>query len=226
MSRSVVLKCAAGVVLSIFFQSTAEETAECFPPCRTGYLCHEGECISRCNPACPEGQKCTDDGECVSSHTSTQGSTENAKEGKKTVTRDIPCTEVFIVRPDMRLELVPGSYEDDELLSAANMVADAVSSSISAPTSIISVEEIPSVKKCSSRLIVARVKSYHKEPARMGQYEGVVTVVIETYSDLAKDTPDRTEEFTAKGGRHWGDSVPLENAFEAVSKSIRRNYRQ
>jgi hypothetical protein len=126
----------------------------------------------------------------------------------------------------MRLELVPGSYEEDELLSAANMVADAVSSAISAPTSIISVDELSSVKKCSARLIIARVKSYHKEPARMGQYQGVVTITIETYSDLAKNTPDRTEEFTAKGGRHWGDSVPLENAFEAVSRRIRRNYGQ
>ena len=28
---------------------------ECFPECRTGYLCHQGECISACNPPC-EGE--------------------------------------------------------------------------------------------------------------------------------------------------------------------------
>lgn len=38
---------------------------DCFPPCRSGYLCHEGECIEACNPPCPEGERCTDEGECV-----------------------------------------------------------------------------------------------------------------------------------------------------------------
>ncbi len=37
---------------------------ECFPPCRSGYLCHNGDCISKCNPPCPEDMVCCDDGEC------------------------------------------------------------------------------------------------------------------------------------------------------------------
>lgn len=41
------------------------EPATCFPDCRAGYVCHQGECISACNPVCGEDQECTDEGECV-----------------------------------------------------------------------------------------------------------------------------------------------------------------
>jgi len=40
--------------------------AECFPPCRSGYLCHLGRCVEACNPPCPEGERCDERGECVS----------------------------------------------------------------------------------------------------------------------------------------------------------------
>jgi len=38
---------------------------ECFPECRAGFLCHEGQCISRCNPPCPTGTECTNESTCV-----------------------------------------------------------------------------------------------------------------------------------------------------------------
>ena len=41
-----------------------KENSECFPPCRSGYICHKGKCIEKCNPPCPSGTKCTKDGEC------------------------------------------------------------------------------------------------------------------------------------------------------------------
>lgn len=40
------------------------QAAECMPACRSGYLCHEGACVSACNPACAEGETCTTSGEC------------------------------------------------------------------------------------------------------------------------------------------------------------------
>jgi hypothetical protein len=42
------------------------DDAACFPACRTGYLCHEGRCISACNPPCGAGETCTSAGECIS----------------------------------------------------------------------------------------------------------------------------------------------------------------
>lgn len=38
---------------------------ECFPACRAGYLCHQGQCVSACNPACAPTEMCTLDGTCV-----------------------------------------------------------------------------------------------------------------------------------------------------------------
>jgi hypothetical protein len=37
----------------------------CFPKCRSGYLCHEGACITGCNPPCAADERCTPEGECV-----------------------------------------------------------------------------------------------------------------------------------------------------------------
>jgi hypothetical protein len=37
----------------------------CVPPCREGFLCHQGACISACNPECPPGERCTADARCV-----------------------------------------------------------------------------------------------------------------------------------------------------------------
>ena len=46
-------------------ESKSDEGAKCFPKCRSGYLCHEGKCISMCNPPCGSDEKCTLEGECV-----------------------------------------------------------------------------------------------------------------------------------------------------------------
>ena len=40
-------------------------SAECFPACRTGYTCHQGKCISLCNPPCAASEECNAVGECV-----------------------------------------------------------------------------------------------------------------------------------------------------------------
>ena len=32
----------------------------CDPPCRSGYFCRAGECVSECNPPCPPGLRCVD----------------------------------------------------------------------------------------------------------------------------------------------------------------------
>lgn len=44
---------------------SAPAAIECFPACRAGYLCHQGQCISACNPVCEAGQVCTPEGQCA-----------------------------------------------------------------------------------------------------------------------------------------------------------------
>lgn len=57
-----------GVVLGLaVFVSAAigqisdETSTACSPPCRSGYVCHDGRCISACNPPCPLGYRCDPD---------------------------------------------------------------------------------------------------------------------------------------------------------------------
>jgi hypothetical protein len=45
--------------------SPAAEPAVCVPDCRSGYFCHEGQCLSACNPPCETGTTCTASGECM-----------------------------------------------------------------------------------------------------------------------------------------------------------------
>lgn len=37
----------------------------CVPACRVGFVCVNATCVSACNPACPPGQMCTADAQCV-----------------------------------------------------------------------------------------------------------------------------------------------------------------
>ena len=46
-------------------QAVAQPHLECAPPCRTGYVCHQGQCVSACNPPCSTGENCTAEGQCV-----------------------------------------------------------------------------------------------------------------------------------------------------------------
>jgi hypothetical protein len=46
--------------------STASKTI-CFPKCRKGFTCLEGQCVSLCNPPCPPDRRCTN-GDCAPKH--------------------------------------------------------------------------------------------------------------------------------------------------------------
>jgi hypothetical protein len=46
--------------------STPAGDVACVPACRAGYLCHQGACVSACNPPCGAAEVCTPAGECVS----------------------------------------------------------------------------------------------------------------------------------------------------------------
>ena len=47
-------------------QQPVPPPAACFPECRPGYLCNQGQCVSACNPPCDAGMLCTPSGQCVS----------------------------------------------------------------------------------------------------------------------------------------------------------------
>jgi hypothetical protein len=50
--------------------AASAEAEACVPDCRSGFACIEGQCLSKCNPLCGEGERCTDAGECEPTPTS------------------------------------------------------------------------------------------------------------------------------------------------------------
>lgn len=45
--------------------SAATVVQACEPPCREGFTCIQGRCLSACNPPCEVGERCTSDGRCL-----------------------------------------------------------------------------------------------------------------------------------------------------------------
>jgi hypothetical protein len=70
-----------------------DETKKCFPKCRSGYFCHEGKCISMCNPPCDSDEKCTVKGECVP----------KAVQAPPAVVAPVPSPPVVSPQPDIVL---------------------------------------------------------------------------------------------------------------------------
>lgn len=62
MGSERVMLALTAACMAVSFSVRAQE---CVPACRSGYICHEGTCIEKCNPPCPEGERCTDDARCV-----------------------------------------------------------------------------------------------------------------------------------------------------------------
>ena len=195
----------------------AQDTLACYPPCRSGFVCYKGKCVSKCNPPCPNGQKCTDSGDCVSLPKPETASSRQPKE--------IPCAAVFVVRPHMDSTNVPGNLEESEFLNASNTIAVEIIKKVSPRSAIIASEDIDAIQNCNAKMIAVNVITYFKKPARMGQSFGVLTISISNYDSPRQKTPASTQEFTAEGGRHWGDSAPLQNAIDEVCKEIRREYK-
>ncbi|MDB4984954.1 MAG: keratin-associated protein 10-4 [Myxococcaceae bacterium] len=46
-------------------QSWSGSPNQCLPSCRAGYVCVTGQCVSACNPVCPIGEYCTEQGQCI-----------------------------------------------------------------------------------------------------------------------------------------------------------------
>ncbi len=67
-------------------------TDVCTPACRSGYLCHQGTCISACNPVCGDTEVCTNAGQCVSKCNPLCGANE-------TCTADGQCRSTSVTPP-------------------------------------------------------------------------------------------------------------------------------
>lgn len=75
--------------------ASAQRAEECFPPCRNGYLCVDGACVTACNPPCDGAQVCRD-GACVASQ---QPSPTPSPSGAPPASTQVPAPTAAPVAP-------------------------------------------------------------------------------------------------------------------------------
>jgi hypothetical protein len=130
------------------------------------------------------------------------------------------CGKTIIVAPKITAEILGGNFDSSELKSARFLLSKAVSDKIKNST-IIEPENLNSITNCESKVIVIKLMSYHKEPARLGQFRGFITIQILFFQTPKSPTPESTQEFSDHGGVHWGDSEPFFKAVNSICSKIK-----
>lgn len=130
------------------------------------------------------------------------------------------CARTLVVAPMISQEDLGGEFEPDELTNASNMLANTVAKKYK-ETIVVSTGNLKKLENCNSSVIAVRLKSYHKEPARMGQFRGFITIDVLYFDSPQSAKPSEIKTFEASGKVHWGDSTPFANAVESVCRKIR-----
>jgi len=190
---------------------------ECFPRCRGGYICHDGECVSLCNPPCSQGERCTGDGECVPVD-SPVSVLNSENEIVLPVERGM-CRGVYVIRPVMETR-IPGDFSGDDLLNLGSQLADAVASVMGDNVAVIFPSDRGVVDSCKARHVGIRIVSYHKSPGGMGRYSGRLVLLVALYG-VGSRVPMSEVEVAVEGYMKWGDFRPLQKAVEKMCKRIR-----
>lgn len=107
------------------------------------------------------------------------------------------------------------------MTNAANSLASAVTDKVKG-SEVLQPADLAKIDDCTSKVVVVRLKSYHTEPASMGQHRGFITVQLLYFDSPKSKSPSETKEFEAKGDVHWGDSTPFANAVKAVVNTMRK----
>ena len=189
---------------------------ECFPQCRSGYICHDGECVSLCNPPCSQGEVCVE-GECVPA-------SEVVPSVPNSQNREVPrdrgmCKGVYVIQPVMEIR-IPGDFSGDDLLNLGSQLADAVASVMGDNVAVIFPSDRGVVDSCKARHVGIRIVSYHKSPGGMGRYSGRLVLLVALYG-VGSRVPMSEVEVAVEGYMKWGDFRPLQKAVEKMCKRIR-----
>lgn len=76
MDRPIQILLAATAIGGLAFVCAPAAAQQCFPSCRPGFTCHQGQCVSLCNPPCADGHACTAAAMCEPRAMSGPGSTQ------------------------------------------------------------------------------------------------------------------------------------------------------
>jgi hypothetical protein len=131
------------------------------------------------------------------------------------------CPKVIVIRPELSEKNVFYPVDAPDLETASNMIGSAVASKYEG-SAVFSAKELKDLKACNVPVVLTKLKSYTKEPAIFGQFEGKASVTILHFRSTGSDAPDKEVEVSATGERHWGESVPFLNAIQAVCAKIQK----
>ena len=71
------------LIICVVTPTHAQDNTLCVPKCRSGFMCYQSQCISKCNPACDSDEKCTDQGLCVTKYNTDESKYERKYKRKK-----------------------------------------------------------------------------------------------------------------------------------------------
>lgn len=131
------------------------------------------------------------------------------------------CPKMIVVRPEVSEKNVFYQVDASDMETASNLIGSAVAGKYQG-AAVISAKELDSLKSCEVPVVLAKLKSYTKEPSFMGQFEGKATVNLLHFKTPYADAPNKEVEVSATGARHWGDAVPFMNAIQAVCAKIQK----
>lgn len=100
--------------------------SQCNPPCRSGYSCQNGKCVSMCNPPCQPGWECGQDGECSPAIAFARKQLVSLLVVERVESRDL-VYQGFIIRtntPKSRLRISDSSFTFDSVLYVNLPVGD------------------------------------------------------------------------------------------------------
>lgn len=131
------------------------------------------------------------------------------------------CPKAIVIRPEVSEKNVFYQVDSADMETASRMIGSAVAGRYQG-AAIITPQELEPLKSCDVPVVLAKLQSYTREPAILGQYEGKATVNLLHFKSPYADAPDKEVEVTATGERHWGDSVPFLNAIQEVCAKIQK----
>jgi hypothetical protein len=131
------------------------------------------------------------------------------------------CPRTIVVRPEMSQKTVFYPVDPSYLDTASKMIGSAVADKYEGAM-VIAPSDLDRYQSCEVPVVLAKLKSYTKEPAIFGQYEGKATISMLHCRSPQANSPDKETQVSATGDRHWGDDVPFMNAMQAVADKIQK----
>ena len=139
---------------------------------------------------------------------------------------DLPCNGSFFLQQIIiSKEMVGFSPKDSDCREIDKILAEAFSDALRKKIIPASVDQLK-ISSCATKLLQVQLITYKTKPAAFNQIQGTAKVAVSIFDFPFKNTPPlATITIEKTGARHWGESVPLINAFKEIAEVIEDDLR-